>query len=110
VLHQKIIDFAEENGYVNASERILLKESRGGDLGSNASVNMCYINMNKQLLRHHMGHDEEILAILKHELGHWKQNYVFCVYALDVLYMTIFAFFLQVAVNNHTLLRTFGFY
>jgi Zn-dependent protease with chaperone function len=110
VLHQKIIDFAEENGYMNASERILLTESRSSDLHSTASVNMRNIVLNKQLLRHHRGHDEEILAILKHELGQWKHMDIFKIYALDLLYMVVFAFVLQVVVNNHTFLRTFGFY
>jgi Zn-dependent protease with chaperone function len=71
-LKNKIIKLAEELGYDNAEAKIRLYQSASGDLHSNASVDGSKINISYRLLTHHEGKDEELLAILAHELGHWS--------------------------------------
>jgi len=51
------------------------------------------INLSKQLLEHHEGKDEEILAILTHEFGHWQMNHLYINTFFDVIYMTLLGTF-----------------
>jgi STE24 endopeptidase len=108
-LRRKIVNLAIEIGYPDPDNKIFLTESRGGDLHSNASVDSRNINISKELLQHHEGHDEEILAIVGHELGHWKQNHIYWYGLADLLYMTICGVCFQFVVDNPVLLRAFGF-
>jgi Zn-dependent protease with chaperone function len=71
-LRNKIIKLAQEMGYENAETKIRLYQSASGDLHSNASVDASKINISFRLLNHHKDNDDEILAILAHELGHWS--------------------------------------
>ena len=59
--------------YPEPEKRITLTASKFGDLHSNASVNSRHIDISEELLEHHKGHPEEILAIVAHEMGHWKE-------------------------------------
>ena len=107
-LFEKIVKMAEDNGYLNARRRIFMSESVSNDLHSNASVSSRGINLSKQLLDHHKDHNE-ILAILMHELTHWKEMHLFWFIGPDMLYMTLFALFLGPQLNNPTFLSSFGF-
>jgi len=86
-----------------------LEEADDGDLHSNASCSGNRIEINQMLLEHHDGHVQEILAILCHELGHWKEYHLYRSIPIDTMYMVIFALFLMPLVNNHILLASFGF-
>lgn len=70
-LRNKIRDLAIKFDYPDPDNKILLTQSRLGDLHSNASVNSRRIELSRELLEHHKNHDEEIVAIVAHELGHW---------------------------------------
>lgn len=70
-LRKKIIELANEFDYPDPEKKIMLTQSLSGDLHSNAGVNVSHIVLSKQLLEHHEGKDDEILAILAHEFGHW---------------------------------------
>ena len=108
-LRSKIVKMATALGYPDADSKIFLYTSRSGDLHSNASVNSRNINLSLELIEHHEGHDEEILAILAHELGHWKENHIYWFSAADLVYMTICGFCFQFVVDNPVLFRAFGF-
>lgn len=95
--------------YPNPEDKIKLTESMFGDLHSNASVNSDFIDLNKELLEHHEGHEEEILAIVGHELGHWKDSDIYWWGFWDVVYMTIVGYFFQITLNNPYLFKAFGF-
>ena len=70
-LKEKIDRLAIRIGYNNSE--ISLIESKTGDLHSNASTTKDSIKLSSELLKHHEGHDEEVLAIVAHELGHNKK-------------------------------------
>lgn len=108
-LRRKICEFAEREGYPDPENKIMLTLSRLGDLHSNASVNSRHIDLSRELLEHHNDHDEEIVAITAHELGHWQQSHLYVAGLWDVLYMTVCGWFLQRCLNDPYLLRAFGF-
>ena len=68
-LKPKILALARSVGFTN--ENFFFAESTGDDLHSNAFVNSAGIGLSPSLLEHHKDHDDEILAIIAHELGHW---------------------------------------
>lgn len=110
LLFEEIVQLAESNGYKNARSKIILTESRSQDLHSNAGVNSNNISLSKELLEHHAGKSGEIKAIIMHEITHWKEMHLLKkVVCIDMVYMTAFAAYLSPMLNNHTLLRTFGF-
>ena len=74
--------------------------SKSNDLHSNATANSWHISLSYELLEHHAGQDREILAIVAHELGHWKLMHIYKVVLYDMVYMAIFAFFIEKCVNN----------
>ena len=47
-------------------------QTRSGDLHANAITDNNSIKLTKKLLEKHKDHSDEILAIVAHELGHWK--------------------------------------
>jgi Zn-dependent protease with chaperone function len=53
-------------------QKIKQDHSSSGDLDSNDSVNGSNTNISYRLLNHHKDNDEEILAILAHDIGHWS--------------------------------------
>lgn len=108
-LKKKIIELATKLKYENAEQKIRLYRSSNGDLHSNASVDGSNINISFQLLEHHDKKDEEILAILTHELGHWTQMHIYLTIAIDVVYMAILGFFFSLCWNNPVMLTDFGF-
>ena len=50
-----------------------------------------------------------MLAIVMHELIHWKEMHLLKFVIYDVAYMAVFALYLKPQLNSHTLLRSFGF-
>jgi STE24 endopeptidase len=108
-LRQQIIDLATNLGYKDAENKIVLTRSTSGDLHSNASVNSHYITLSAELLDHHAGHPEEVIAIVGHELGHWTDSDLTLFSFFDVVYMTICGIFFQACINNPYLLSAFGF-
>jgi STE24 endopeptidase len=108
-LKDKIVELAESVDYPNPSRKIKLVKSRSNDLHSNASANSWNISLSYELLEHHKGQDKEILAILAHELGHWKLMHIYKIVLYDMVYMAIFAVFLQKCINNKVMFADFGF-
>ena len=108
-LREQIIASAEEVGYSNAANKIVIYSSRGGDLHSNASVNGQEIKLSIELFKHHDGFEEEILAIFYHELGHWLNGDIYVTIAVDIVYMAFLAFFFKMCLNNPVFLTQFGF-
>ena len=80
---------------------------------SNASTTACRIEISGKLLEHHKGHEDEILAILAHEFGHWHYMHLFKNIIFDTVYMVLFGLFLTPLIENETLnadlMRSFGF-
>jgi STE24 endopeptidase len=51
----------------------------------------------------------EILAVLGHELGHWKKSHVWCHMILSEINLFIMFFAFGLLLNNHTIYAAFGF-
>ena len=100
---------AKSVNYPDPESKIVLFTSKGGDMHSNAMCNRQHIKIAKSLLEHHKGHPREIEAIMAHELGHWHNMDLDKQTVLDIIYMAVFAVFLQACVNNPRLLVAFGF-
>lgn len=107
-LKDKIIALANKFKYPDPERKIMLTEDRGGDMHSNAGVNSLHINLSRQLLEHHE-EDDEILAILTHEFGHWSRGDIYITAVFDVIYMTLLGVFFEHGLNNPYLLKAFGF-
>lgn len=54
--------------------------------------------------------NEEILAILGHELGHWKLNHILKNLAISQVNLLLSFFVFGLLMNNHVLYESFGFY
>jgi len=54
-------------------------------------------------------HDSEILAILGHELGHWKMGHTVTNFVISQLYMGAAFYSFSLCYNSHELYRAFGF-
>ena len=91
------------------AEKILIEETFDADLHSNATTSFDRIEISNQLLEHHKGHHEEILAILCHEFGHWKNKHLLKYLPIDTVYMILFSIVLTLLVNDVALLTSFGF-
>lgn len=50
--------------------------------------------LGKPLLKQHSAHCDEILAILAHEIGHWKESHLLKQTFVDTVYMVIFGLLL----------------
>ena len=61
------------------------------------------------MLKQHSQHCDEIVAILAHELGHWKLSHQLKGSVLDTAYMVIFGIILQTVENDQGFLQAFGF-
>ena len=62
-------------------------------------------------MEHHAGHQDEILAILAHELGHWKLKHVPKILVFNSFYMMIFGLLLIPILKNwEGFLGAFNFY
>jgi len=54
-------------------------------------------------------HDDEVLAILGHELGHWKMGHTVTNFLVSQLYMGASFYAFSLCYNSHELYRAFGF-
>lgn len=54
-------------------------------------------------------HDDEILAILGHELGHWKMGHTLTNFVISQLYTGASFYCFSLCYNSHELYRAFGF-
>lgn len=88
----------------------MLMENRGGDLHSNAMTTQHSIRLGDQLLKHHDGHDEEILGIVAHELGHWKKKHLLQGTIINMVYMLLFGLFMKPVIDNNQFLASFNIY
>ena len=65
-------------------------QARSGDLHANAVTDNRSIKLTEKLLEQHKNHPEEILAIVAHELGHWKLSHTMRMAIFNTFYMLIF--------------------
>ena len=106
-LRGKIFELASRVKY--RGRRIVVEESNVGDLHSNAATSSSQIEISRSLLEHHKGHEDEILAILGHEFGHWHKMHLFKTIPMDTLYMCVFAECATTVMGDASLLTDFGF-
>ena len=88
----------------------MLMENRGGDLHSNAVTTQKSIRLGDTLLEHHKGHNEEIIGIVAHELGHWKKNHLLKIAILNMFYMLIFGLIMIPVIDRDQFLASFNIY
>ena len=85
-----------------------LTESASGDLHSNATITLKVIQLSTSLLKHHKGQDEEIIAILCHEIGHHKKKHIPKLLVFNTFYMLIFGALLIPLVEREDFLASFN--
>ena len=83
-------------------------ESLSGDLHSNAVMSQSSVRLSEELLEHHKGHNEEILAIVAHELGHWKKNHINKIVVINTVYMGVFGALMIPCIDNRQFLAAFN--
>ena len=68
------------------------------------------IVIGKPLMRQHRDHVDEVVAVIMHELGHWKKRHMWRGMFVDTLYMVVFGLIYQFCVmDNAQFLLDFGF-
>lgn len=108
VLRKQIEALCSRIGY--RGDKIMLMEHRGGDLHSNAIITQSSIKLGDQLLKHHDGHDSEILGIVAHELGHWKKKHLLQGTITNMAYMLVFGLLMKPVIDNNQFLAAFNIY
>ena len=83
-------------------------QARSGDLHSNAVTTQSSVRLSEELLEHHKDHNEEILAIVAHELGHWKKSHISWMIAFNTLYMGVFGMIMIPCIDNKQFLAAFN--
>ena len=91
-------------------QKVELTEDDSGDLHSNAAISSQKIGLSEELLKHHAGHDDEILAIIAHELGHWKKWHMLRGFVFDSFYMLVFGAILIPLISRPAFLEAFNFH
>ena len=76
---------------------------------SNASVTSAGISISQKMLTTFAQFTDEILAIVAHEIGHYKLNHIFWLMTFDVLIVVIFAAILPFIYMEPGFLIAFGF-
>lgn len=64
--------------------------------------------MSGELLQHHKDHNEEILAIVAHELGHWKKSHISKMVIFNTFYMFVFGLIMLPIIDNKQFLSAFN--
>ena len=64
--------------------------------------------LSDKLLEHHEGKDEEILAIIAHELGHWKLKHQLKTVVMNTVYMAFFGVIMIAVIDNNSFLDSFS--
>ena len=85
-----------------------MTQARSGDLHSNALTTSNSVKLSEELLEHHKDHNEEILSIVAHELGHWKQGHINRMIGLNTVYMGIFGAIMIPCIDNKQFLASFN--
>ena len=80
------------------------------DVHSNASTVLGNITLGLPLFKVHGCKPAEILAILTHELGHYKLSHLTWTTIVDTVYMLIFGLIMTLLINDPTFMKNFGFY
>lgn len=99
-LKKKLETLAKHHGYTKG---IKVVKANNADLHSNAQVQGNAIILTETLLDHHKDNDEEIVAIIAHELAHWKENHIYKLILQDSVYMIIWGYALSYVVNSQTM-------
>ena len=107
-LKSKIESLCKEVGF--KPTKVVSEQGYSGDLHSNASASIDQICINKNLLIGHEDKQERLLAILCHELGHWKKAHLLKSTLIDTFYMIIFGVVLRKVIQEPGFLRNFGFH
>ena len=66
--------------------------------------------MSEQLLEHHKDHNEEILAIIAHEIGHSKKYHLYRMTGINAFYMLVFGLILIPFIDHDPFLAAFNIY
>ena len=87
----------------------MIEDNYSRDMHGNASCTFSAINIGKCLIDMHKEKPDEILAVVCHELGHWKHSHLIKASLGSTAYMVIFAYFAKNAVYEPNFLANFGF-
>ena len=87
-----------------------MSDDNRGDLHSNAHLEHNQILISEELLKHHNGHDDEILAIIAHELGHWQMKHVRKLVLINIAYIVTFFVLMIPVIDNDAFLVAFNFH
>ena len=91
-------------------DTIKMERSFQYDVHSNASTVLGNITLGLPLFKVHGCRPAEILAILTHELGHYKLAHLTWSAIVDTAYMLVFGLIMTLLINDATFLKSFGFY
>ena len=89
-------------------DNIHLEKSYHYDVHTNAQTMLGKIVIGEQLLKQHSVAPAEVVAVLCHELGHYKESHLMWSSVVDSFYMLIYGCFLEMFTNDPTFLRAFG--
>ena len=89
-------------------DNIQLEKSYQYDVHTNAQTMLGKIVIGEPLLRQHSVAPAEVVAVLCHELGHYKESHLMLSSVVDSFYMLIYGYFLAMFTNNPDFLRAFG--
>ena len=108
-LKNEIWRLAEANG-ASESMNILSEDRHDKDLHANASFSWGLIVVGTSLINNHKEHIDEVVAVISHEIGHWKLRHLQSGLVVDTLYMVVFGAIFQLGfINNPEFLLAFGF-
>ena len=68
------------------------------------------IRLGDTLLEHHEGHNEEILSIVAHELGHAKLHHIAKMMVFNCFYMLVFGALMIPVIDHKEFLASFNIY
>ena len=61
------------------------------------------------MLVHHKDHNDEILAVVAHEIAHWKYSHSLKMALINIIYVVIFAAVMTPLINHKPFLAAFNF-
>ena len=75
-------------------------KAKSGDMHANAMTNNNSVKLTEKLMENHKDHPDEILAIVAHELGHWKLKHTWRMAIFNLFYMLVFGSFMTPIIGN----------
>ena len=60
------------------------------------------------LFDHHKGFDDEILSIIAHELGHWKDNHIAKIIVVNIFFVVVWCACMIPMIDRPELLNAFN--